>query len=75
MFNYWKDFIEFRAKAADQTTLAQSLLELQKQHSQDIVRKKMMVEKRRLSRLVVEKRKREHISKEREKVKPQDLFR
>ena len=78
MFNHWRDFLDFREKTGGQNTetFTQSLLELEKQYHRDIMSKKLITEKRRLTKVLVEKQKGEYMSKERQKVTPnQDLFR
>lgn len=77
MFNYWKEFEEFRAKTAEQQkNLSLLLNDLEQEHRLAVDKKKMVAKKRRLNKIVAEKRKREHLSVQREQVKPaHDLFR
>ena len=78
MCNLWKDFVSYRntlTDPKDPNVLSQSLIELQERQWKLINIHKMLVEKRRLGKLVSEKRKQEHISKERERAKGRDLFR
>ncbi|XP_057307989.1 uncharacterized protein LOC130645879 [Hydractinia symbiolongicarpus] len=73
LYNFWKEYSIFRSQLDDGVSPAQSLQHLQKQHADDITRKKMLIERRRLSKLINEKKKkREYIPKERSK--PADLI-
>lgn len=74
LYNFWKEYSIFRSQLDDGVNPAQSLQNLQKQHADDVTRKKMLIERRRLSKLINEKKKkREYIPKERSK--PADLIR
>ena len=55
--------------------LVHSLADLERKRQADIKKQKLNYERRRLTKLVTEKRKQQHMLKEREKVKGQDLFR
>lgn len=73
LYNFWKEYSIFRSQLDDGVNPAQSLQNLQKQHADDVTRKKMLIERRRLSKLINEKKKkREYIPKERSK--PADLI-
>ena len=64
MFNYWKDFIAFRA-TIEEDKLGRHLEELDVKHKAQVRAKKMIAERKRLARITFEKRKRE---KEKEKM-------
>ncbi|XP_066929473.1 regulator of G-protein signaling 22-like [Clytia hemisphaerica] len=65
MFNFWKDFLSFRSQANEHGNLQEALSELERQHTHDIKRKKLLTERRRLNRLVAEKRKKDLLSEKR----------
>ena len=72
MFNFWKDFLSFRSQANEHGNLQEALSELERQHTHDIKRKKLLTERRRLNKLVAEKRKKDLLS---EKRNLQDILR
>ena len=72
MFNFWRDFLTFRSQANEHGTLNEALRELELQYKHDITKKKLMMERRRLNRLVAEKRKKDLLT---EKRNLQDILR
>ena len=75
MFNFWKEFVSYRDNMLENDSLASSLADVERKRQTDVAKQKLNYERRRLSKLVTEKRKRQHMLKEKERTKGQDLFR
>ena len=69
MFNFWKEYQDFRSNARD---IDKELHSRKERHREESCFKKMLSERKRLNKLVSEKRKKDTSSRDRDK---QDIVR
>lgn len=72
MYDNWNEFVAFRQKFQDQLKLKESLKSSEVQYHSEITKRKLLVERKRLWRLLTDKNKQEQ--KEVDPTKVQDLL-